>query len=152
MNNGLGSRIKFLREKANLSRSDFAAKYWISAYTLRDYENGITNIPSIKRVFFESIFKNLGFELTPSFSSETSPPEGIISTINFDKNDLSIKREIDFFKSQNSDYLLYTINNESMSPIFNIGDMKSTYFPLLCDLHRKYKLSYRKDHISYIGN
>lgn len=124
MNNNMGERIKLLREKANLSRSQFAEKYGISSSTLRSYEIGVQPIPEIKYVFFETIFKNLGFELDFNSPDKLNTlGEGIISTVSFDKGDLTIKREIDFFKAQNPDYLLYTISNNFMYPLFNIGDI-----------------------------
>lgn len=45
----VGERIKFLREKLNISQVDFADKINVSKQTLYKYENNIiTNIPSDK--------------------------------------------------------------------------------------------------------
>ena len=124
MHNIMGQRIRYLREKSGLSRSEFSLKFGISSSTLRAYEMGNKPLPETKQVFFRNIFKDLGFEIELPFTgSQNIGGNETALTINFDKNDLSIKREIDFFKKENPDYLLYTINNTFMYPILNIGDI-----------------------------
>lgn len=124
MTNHIGQRIKSLREKAGFSRSQFSSKFGISASTLRSYESGDTSIPDVKMAFFKNIFRDLGFDLDvfPT-QTDTILDKESISPSSFHLNDINIKREIDFFKKINADFVLYTVTNNFMYPIFNPGDI-----------------------------
>lgn len=124
MTNNIGQRIRYLREKAGLSRSQFSMKFGISPSTLRSYESGDAPIPDIKITLFKNIFKEIGFELD-RFPTKTEAIVGKENTpsISLNLNDINIKREVDFFKSTNLDFILYTVTNDHMYPIFNPGDI-----------------------------
>lgn len=122
MLNNLGSTIKHLREKSGLSRAQFERKFGVSQRSLKAYENGENPISRTKTTLFRNIFKSLGYDLD-TISHDPSNTEQFFQSITFDTEDIKIKKEVDFFKKNNPEFILYTVSNEFMAPIFNTGDI-----------------------------
>lgn len=119
MFNTTGEQIKYFREKHGLSRPQFSKKYGISPNTLKYIESGQLEITETRKIFFRNIFENLGCEFKDTHTSTKN--DNIFDKIK--QHDINIKHEIDFFKEKNSDYILYTISNDTMYPMFCRGDI-----------------------------
>lgn len=115
-----GEQIKYLRELSGLSRSKFSQKYGISPNTLKYIENGKFLVNDNRKVFFKNIFEGLGFSFD-SIPSNKNNESSFLDKIS--KSEINIQYEIDFFKERNPNYVLYTISNNSMYPIFCTGDI-----------------------------
>lgn len=118
-----GEQIKYLREKMGLNRSQFSKKYGISSSTLKYIEAGHLKLNENRITFFRKVFIEVGFNFCNSNENNNNYEDNSNFFSNIDKSDIKIKQEIDFFKESNSNHVLLTIQNNSMYPIYCVGDI-----------------------------
>lgn len=120
----LGQKVRYLREKSGLSRNQFEKKFGISVNTLKSFETGQREITSSKEILLKNIFNTLGFDLNyPLAEAENGSIAKQEKPAILNKTEINIKLEIDYFKQLNPNYVLYTIGDTGMSPLFCIGDI-----------------------------
>jgi len=120
--NDMGSRIREFRKKAGLSRAQFEERFGVSQRTLKSFENGQNPLNETKITLFKNIFSSIGYDLLQELSpSDTVGPHK--KALMLESTDINVKFEIDYFKEKNPDYVLLTLSNKSMYPIYNVGDI-----------------------------
>lgn len=132
----IGSRIKSARMQLGYSRKDFSENFGIPAPTLQAWESGKYEI-SIKGISrFVDALQKAGLATTPDwFLHGSGAPPRLIENIShsllkkqfdvFDSDlteDEIILREVTFFEQINPNPMIIVISDDTMEPIFGIGD------------------------------
>jgi transcriptional regulator with XRE-family HTH domain len=123
-----GSRLRKLREQTGLTREKFSEIVGISQHTLKGWEVGTRKITNQKALLLANIFKILGIDTTPETilygkeHQELPRQEDFLNTATLTEED-RIRKEVSFFKEHNYSYVLYHIEDSSMSPYFKEGDI-----------------------------
>ncbi|KTC83734.1 helix-turn-helix transcriptional regulator [Legionella brunensis] len=131
-----GERIKSARMQLGFSRKAFEEKFGIPAATLQAWESGKYEISTkgINR-FVEALYKAglattpdwfiRGIGLAPRLIESTSTTLFRKLNSEFDPDlteDEIILKEVDFFEQINPNPMIIVISDDTMEPIFNIGD------------------------------
>ena len=118
-----GRRLRALREKTGLNRSQFAREVNISEHTLKSFELGTRELPVQKAREYSRIFLFAGIDVSFEFlyyGKETEQTDAKDSIMN---DNLNIQNEIVFFKKNNPSSIIYTIQDSLMAPFYNKGDI-----------------------------
>lgn len=124
----IAARIRFLRELTRLSRRDVCNKYKLPEISLRSWENG--NLPVTDKAITRllNIYSKEGVVVAFNW---VKFGKGETPTINYDKyfNNVNKTNEDDlfdvlsFFRQKYDKTYFLQISDNSMSPIYNLGDL-----------------------------
>lgn len=129
----VGNRIKSARRLLGFSRKDFEEKFGISAATLQAWEDEKYKVSAKGISRFIAALRKAGLLATPDwfFLGIGVPPQLISNnnlTIrnNYEKENITedeiILREVSFFEKINEAPIIQMISDDTMIPIFCIGD------------------------------
>lgn len=133
-NIAVGQRIKRARMLAGLSRKDLAEKHGISTHTLQSWELGRNPINESKAAIFIEILNQ--YEVTCSIDwlldGTGNGPAVMDNDFNnyplldatvdgFLNLELSVQKEIEFFKTNNANALVHMVSDDAMAPTYQVG-------------------------------
>jgi transcriptional regulator with XRE-family HTH domain len=127
-----GKRLQSLRKKVGLTRLGFAEQTGMSANTLKALELGDRELTPQKALLFSNLFSGLfsvslgedAHEASFDFlyyGKKSDAPEQKELFIN-DNDDLRLQSEINFLMT-NPSYSILKLPDDSMSPLYNKGDI-----------------------------
>lgn len=127
-------RIKNIRDTLGITRKEFGAKSGISTNTLRAWESGTNPIsPKVAKKLAQG-FAKCGIQcqpewildgvgLSPREFSDQIAMDDSLSTKDAGWDDsIAILKEIQFFESQHTDAVVIAIADDSMEPMYSIGE------------------------------
>lgn len=132
-----GMRIKQLRLMAGFTRKEFQNKFNINQNTLHAWENGRSLLTKKGALKIITAMNSIGIECSlawlmdgignkPSFSNNFKTPEHLNlyqeKNLGYMENNLELLKEIEFFKKNNAENIVFLISDDGMLPIYDIGD------------------------------
>ncbi|MBA2649746.1 MAG: helix-turn-helix transcriptional regulator [Legionella sp.] len=130
-----GRRIKMARTLAGLSRKDLEEKYGISMHTLQSWELGRNPLTDKAASKLIEIFHNIGVSCSLQWLMEGSGKSPALVESEFtpypllDKDiaplldkEITIQKEIDFFRTNNPNASVIMVTDDSMEPRYAPGD------------------------------
>lgn len=120
-NNNIGSRLRFIREIKDLSRREVEERSNgdIKAASLSSYENNQSQISINYIQKLVSFYSSIGIDIDYGWLI-TGIGDIPHEQSNIDSNVSSIK-EAGFFKKENRNSIIHTVDNETLSPLIKIG-------------------------------
>lgn len=120
-NNNIGSRLRLIREITDLSRREVEDKSNgdIKAASLSSYENNQSQISINYIQKLVSFYSSIGIDIDYGWLI-TGIGDIPHEQSNIDTNVSSIK-EAGFFKKENRNAIIHTIDNDELSPLIKIG-------------------------------
>lgn len=131
------NRIKSIRSELGLSRKEFESKSGISANTLRAWEIGANPITAKVARKLTTALARCGIQCQPewilsgngiaprTFSAEEQEQQNKLM-LNFPEHDwndeTAILKEIQFFETENPNAIVVTVPDDSMLPIYCLGE------------------------------
>lgn len=121
-------RVRFVRSLTNLSREEFEKKYGISRNTVKSWELSINSLTERSATQLSDAIKQEGFSCSPEWLifGTGSPPkllnsmeESFLDGLN---EQSKMVYEADFFKKNYHNAIVTMITDQSMSPIYQLGD------------------------------
>ncbi len=118
-----GERILSLREEFGLSRTEFQKKFGVNVDTLKSIELDRRSVTEEKAITFSQIFNHLGSDISPEYILTGEIEKNVSEHVSSYIDDFVIEREIDLIKKISKNLVFMRICDDTMSPIFNYGDI-----------------------------
>ena len=133
-----GKRLRTLREEIGLTRIELSREMDVSEHTIKAFELGTRELPAQKAREYCKLLLFAGIDVTFDYIFHGKQPDLSEQEEIVIDDDLNIQKEIIYFKKNNPSSIIFKIQDQSMSPLYNKGDivggqkvMDENIFPLL---------------------